>query len=107
MANTSSSCTHKYLITLLVVSLIYFQKPENCDAFQTFGFDMHHRFSDKVKSIMGADNLPEKGTLEYYAVMAHRDKVFRGRGLAQNGGDGSQLLTFANGDQTLQIASLG
>ncbi|KAI3894800.1 hypothetical protein MKX03_000042 [Papaver bracteatum] len=107
MANTSSSCTHKYLITLLVVSLIYFQKPENCDAFQTFGFDMHHRFSDKVKSIMGADNLPEKGTLEYYAVMAHRDKVFRGRGLAQNGGDGSQLLTFANGDQTLQSALLG
>ncbi|RZC85485.1 hypothetical protein C5167_041665 [Papaver somniferum] len=107
MANTSSSCTHKYLITLLVVSLIYFQKPEYCDALQTFGFDMHHRFSDKVKSIMGADDLPEKGTLEYYAVMAHRDKVLRGRGLAQNGGDVSQLLTFANGDQTLQIASLG
>ncbi|RZC93747.1 hypothetical protein C5167_029390 [Papaver somniferum] len=103
----ASSSSHKYLMTLLLVFSAYTQELNNCDAFQTFGFDMHHRFSDQVKSIMGSDNLPEKGSLGYYAAMVHRDKAFHGRALAENDDDNSQLLTFSNGTETLLLSSLG
>ncbi|KAI3971470.1 hypothetical protein MKW92_033641 [Papaver armeniacum] len=98
------SCTHKCLIiTFLSVFSMYFQNAMICDSFQTFDFEMHHRFSDQVKAIMGADNLPEIGSREYYAAMAHRDKVFHGRALAE---DNSKLLTLSNGE-TSHIASFG
>ncbi|MCL7048786.1 hypothetical protein MKW94_020778 [Papaver nudicaule] len=99
-----SSCTLKYLFTLLLVFSMYIQNARNCNAFQTFGFEVHHRFSEQVKAIMGGDNLPEIGSREYYAAIAHRDKIFRGRALADD--DDSKLLTFSN-DQTAHIASLG
>ncbi|KAI3995680.1 hypothetical protein MKX01_031453 [Papaver californicum] len=108
MASSSScSCSRKYLITLLLVFSMYLQELKNCNAFETFGFEMHHRFSDQVKRIMGVDNLPEKGSLEYFAAMVLRDKVFRGRALAGNDDDDndSKWLTFSDGNKTLQ--SLG
>ncbi|KAI3962549.1 hypothetical protein MKW92_030441 [Papaver armeniacum] len=98
MASSACSCIHDYLITtlLLVFSLMYFQNVKNCDALQTFGFEMHHRYSDQVKSILGGDNLPEIGSREYYAAMAHRDIVFHGRALAESDDDDSKLLTLFN-----------
>ncbi|KAI3871401.1 hypothetical protein MKW98_024570 [Papaver atlanticum] len=104
---SSCSCSRKYLITLLLVLSMYIQELKNCNAFQTFGFEMHHRYSDQVKSILGGDSLPEKGNLEYYAAMVHRDKVFRGRGLAETDDDDFKLLTFLGGNQTFHLASLG
>ncbi|KAI3962546.1 hypothetical protein MKW92_030438 [Papaver armeniacum] len=104
---SSCSCSRIYLTTLLLVFSMYIQEFKYCNAFQTFGFQMHHRYSDQVKSIMGGDNLPEKGNLEYYAAMVHRDKVFRGRGLAETDDGDSKLLTFSDGNQTFHIASLG
>ncbi|KAI3971469.1 hypothetical protein MKW92_033640 [Papaver armeniacum] len=97
MASSSlCSSTHKYLIILLLVFSISFQKVKNCNALQTFGFEVHHRFSDKVKSIMGSDNLPEIGSREYHAAMAHRDKLIHGRALAENDGDDPKVLTLSN-----------
>ncbi|XP_026418239.1 aspartyl protease family protein 1-like [Papaver somniferum] len=105
--SSRSSCTRKYVVTLLLVFSTNIQKITNCNAFQTFGFEMHHRYSDQVKSIMGGDNLPEKGSLQYYTAMVHRDKVFRGRALAENNEDNSKLLTFSEGNQSFYLPLLG
>lgn len=70
------------------------------------GFALHHRFSDPVRrwAESRAKNLPggwpEKGTVEYYAVLAGHD---RGRALS----GAAPALTFSNGNATLQISSLG
>ncbi|KAI3926373.1 hypothetical protein MKX01_032561 [Papaver californicum] len=97
------SCPQKYLTTVLLVFFLYFQ---NCNAFQTFGFEMHHRFSDEVRGIMAGDNLPEIGSREYYAAMAHRDTVFRGRALAENDDDDSKLLTLSDSETSASLGSL-
>ncbi|KAK2991894.1 hypothetical protein RJ640_011583, partial [Escallonia rubra] len=76
------------------------------DAFGTFGFDIHHRYSDPVKGILDLDGLPEKGSTHYYAAMAHRDRLFHGRRLA-GGSVESELLTFSGGNETYRISSLG
>ncbi|KAI3871407.1 hypothetical protein MKW98_024576 [Papaver atlanticum] len=106
MASSFSCCSSKYLFTLFLVFSMCFQNAKNCNAFQTFDFEIHHRFSDQVKAIMGADNLPEIGSLEYYAAMAHRDKVFHGRALSENDDD-SKLLTLSHGADASYIDSLG
>ena len=31
-----------------------------------------------IKQILGFDGLPEKGSIEYYVAMAHRDRIIRG-----------------------------
>ncbi|KAL2348645.1 hypothetical protein Fmac_002645 [Flemingia macrophylla] len=73
-------------------------------ALHSFGFDVHHRFSDTVKGILGVDQFPDKGTREYYVAMAHRDRVFRGRHLAS----GYQTpLTFEPTNETYQIGAFG
>ncbi|KAI3865953.1 hypothetical protein MKX03_036812 [Papaver bracteatum] len=105
MASSFSCCSSKYLFTLFLVFSVSFQNAKNCNAFQTFDFEIHHRFSDQVKAIMGGDNLPEIGSLEYYAAMVHRDKLFHGRALAEN--DDSKLLTLSDGVEASYIASLG
>ncbi|KAF5462945.1 hypothetical protein F2P56_018907 [Juglans regia] len=71
-----------------------------------FGFDIHHRFSDPVKGILSLDGLPERGSVEYYAAMSHRDRLIRGRHLAASDGQTSPL-TFVNGNETAMIGSLG
>lgn len=77
----------------------------SCYGFGTFGFDIHHRYSDPVKGILALDDLPDKGTLQYYASMAHRDRLIHGRRLAT--ADNSTPLTFFDGNETIRISSLG
>ncbi|KAJ9703813.1 hypothetical protein PVL29_005190 [Vitis rotundifolia] len=71
---------------------------------------MHHRFSEPVKKWsegagngFPAGNWPAKGSFEYYAELAHRDRVLRGRRLSEIDG----LLTFSDGNSTVRISSLG
>ena len=78
---------------------------ESCYGLGIFGFDIHHRLSDPVKGILGIlDDVPQKGSPEYYAAMAHRDRMFRGRRLAA---DHHTPLTFAAGNDTYQIPAFG
>ncbi|KAA8547544.1 hypothetical protein F0562_003973 [Nyssa sinensis] len=78
---------------------------KSCDGFGTFGFDIHHRYSDPVKGILDLDGLPEKGSLEYYTAMAHRDRLIHGRRLADT--VDPKPLAFAYGNETFRIPSLG
>uniref|UniRef100_A0A5B7A4H9 Putative aspartic proteinase-like protein 1 n=1 Tax=Davidia involucrata TaxID=16924 RepID=A0A5B7A4H9_DAVIN len=89
-----------YLVLLILV-----WGSQRCDGFGTFGFDIHHRYSDPVKGILDLHGLPEKGTLDYYTAMAHRDRLIRGRRLADT--VDSTPLTFADGNETYRISSLG
>ncbi|POO00801.1 Aspartic peptidase [Trema orientale] len=72
-----------------------------------FSFKMHHRFSDPVKKwseVAGKlSPPPERGTFEYYAELADRDRLLRGRKLS--GTDGP--LAFSEGNSTFRINSLG
>lgn len=69
---------------------------------------MHHRFSDPVKGVLAVDRLPEKGSLEYYKVMALRDRAIHGRRLAASSSAGNQtVLTFSSGNETFLSPSLG
>ncbi|KAL3527250.1 hypothetical protein ACH5RR_011906 [Cinchona calisaya] len=76
---------------------------QSCEASGIFGFDIHHRYSDPVKSVLNLDGLPEKYSLDYYAAMAHRDRFIRRRHLA----DSTTPLSFIDGNDTLRINSLG
>ncbi|KAL4645574.1 hypothetical protein ACB092_02G243600 [Castanea dentata] len=96
---TSSSCT-----LLVILLLLLGLSGQSCNGLGTFGFDIHHRFSDTVKAILGADGLPEKGSVEYYAAMARRDRIIQGRHLAA--GNNQSPLTFANGNNTLTDPNL-
>ncbi|KAI3871396.1 hypothetical protein MKW98_024565 [Papaver atlanticum] len=49
---SSCSCSRKYLITVLLVFSLYFQNVNNCNAFQTSSFEMHHRFSDGFSMVV-------------------------------------------------------
>ncbi|XP_019422081.1 PREDICTED: aspartyl protease family protein 1-like [Lupinus angustifolius] len=91
-------------ISLLLLLLLVSLASQSCNGLNSFGFDIHHRFSDPVKGIMEIDMLPQKGTSEYYVAMAHRDRIFRGRRLA---GDHQTPLTFAAGNSTYEIANFG
>ncbi|XP_010266039.1 PREDICTED: aspartyl protease family protein 1-like [Nelumbo nucifera] len=100
----ASFSTCKFLLLLLLFLLIFALGSQTCHGFGTFGFDIHHRFSDAVKEILPVDDLPETGSLEYYSALTHRDRFIRGRGLASND---NQSLTFVNGNTTFRISSLG
>ncbi|KAK4393891.1 Aspartyl protease family protein 1 [Sesamum angolense] len=71
---------------------------------------MHHRFSAPVKewyhrSRTGllVHNWPEKGSVEYYVLLASHDRTIHRRALS--GSDGA--LTFSEGNSTFRISSLG
>ncbi|EPS72692.1 aspartyl protease family protein, partial [Genlisea aurea] len=66
------------------------------------GFDVHHRYSDTVVEFLSSDGLPEKGSLDYYAAVAHRDRLFNDRRLGS-----ISTLTFGGGNETFRINSLG
>ncbi|EOA23813.1 hypothetical protein CARUB_v10017028mg [Capsella rubella] len=58
---------------------------QRCESAGKFSFEVHHIFSDAVKQNLGFGDLaPEKGSLEYFKVLAHRDRFIRGRGLVSN-----------------------
>ena len=90
---------------MLLLLLLLGLSSQSCYGLETFGLDIHHRFSDTVKAILGADGLPEKGSVEYYAAMARRDRIIQGRHLAASNNQQSPL-TFANGNNTLTDPSL-
>lgn len=94
-------------LILLLVGLI-FVGSRLIDAFGTFGFDIHHRYSDPVKGILDIDDhqLPQMGSVDYYSAMAHRDRIFHGRRLAGAGAVESSLA-FIDGNDTYQLPSLG
>ncbi|KAL8028848.1 hypothetical protein ABFX02_14G188100 [Erythranthe guttata] len=75
------------------------------EAFGTFGFDIHHRYSDTVKEYLNLDGLPEKGTVDYYTAMAHRDQLLHDRRLAAST---KPVLTFYSsvGNETYYISNL-
>ncbi|KAG6775659.1 hypothetical protein POTOM_019148 [Populus tomentosa] len=100
---------HKFPFLFL---LFLFVLIESCSGFGTFGFDIHHRLSDPVKGMFGADGLlPVKDSVPYFQVMAQRDRVIHGRRLAtSSGGDNTTNktpLTFYYGNETFRIDSLG
>ncbi|KAH6784590.1 Eukaryotic aspartyl protease family protein [Perilla frutescens var. hirtella] len=72
--------------------------------------EMHHRFSDQVKQWsrrsgtgFPVNNWPEKGSVEYYSLLASHDIAIRRRSLSSSGGS----LTFSDGNTTFRISSLG
>ncbi|RVX16643.1 Aspartyl protease family protein 1 [Vitis vinifera] len=91
---------------VLVVVLISGWVSQICYGLGTFGFDMHHRFSDPVKGILDVDDLPEKLSLQYYKAMAHRDWVIHGRRLSTSD-EVKPPLTFSDGNETYRLSSLG
>lgn len=77
-----------------------------CVDARVFTFTMHHRYSEPVKkwshTAAGIPS-PEKGTVEYYAELADRDRFLRGRKLSQF----DPGLAFSDGNSTFRISSLG
>ncbi|KAL3525229.1 hypothetical protein ACH5RR_013601 [Cinchona calisaya] len=71
----------------------------------TFGFDMHHSYSDSVKSILDLDgSLPERYSFDYYSATAHRDRLIRGRHLSTTP---TSPLTFIAGNDTHHVNTPG
>ncbi|XP_039054570.1 aspartyl protease family protein 1-like isoform X2 [Hibiscus syriacus] len=72
-----------------------------------FTFKMHHLFSEPVKNWSNStgklSHWPAKGSFEYYAVLAHRDRLLRGRKLS----DINATLSFSDANSTFRISSLG
>ena len=54
---------------MLLLLLLLGLSSQSCYGLETFGLDIHRRFSDTVKEILGTDGLPEKGSAENYASM--------------------------------------
>ncbi|KAL9142680.1 hypothetical protein ABFS82_14G186500 [Erythranthe guttata] len=91
---------------LILIAFACWFNAKSGEAFgTTFGFDIHHRYSDTVKEFLNLDGLPEKGTVDYYTAMAHRDHFLKGRRLATT--TTNPPITFFGGNETLQIPSLG
>lgn len=96
---------HRWLCISLLLLLLLSLASQSCHALHSFGFDIHHRFSDPVKEILGVHDLPDKGTRQYYVAMAHRDRIFRGRRLAA--AVHHSPLTFVPANETYQIGAFG
>ncbi|XP_071731241.1 aspartyl protease family protein 1-like isoform X2 [Rutidosis leptorrhynchoides] len=98
-----------YNSVLILIGLIFlFSKL--IDGFGTYGYDIHHRYSDPVKGILDIDDhdLPKMGSLDYYSAMAHRDRIFHGRRLAGAGDPTVESsLAFLDGNVTYELPSLG
>lgn len=97
------------LCKLIIIFLILNYGLRSCNG-RIFSFEMHHRFSEPFQkwseaagALSPAGNLPEKGTFEYYAELADRDRLLRGRKLSEADGP----LAFSGGNSTIQISSLG
>ncbi|CAE6075859.1 unnamed protein product [Arabidopsis arenosa] len=96
----------RQVFVLLSVLVVIFWGLERCEASGKFSFEVHHMFSDAVKQTLGFDDLvPENGSLEYFKVLAHRDRFIRGRGLASNNEE--TPLTFIRSNLTLALNFLG
>ncbi|XP_058098306.1 aspartyl protease family protein 1 isoform X2 [Magnolia sinica] len=99
--------SHDFLLFSFVISLSAFAwAPRPSDGLSTFGFDLHHRFSDTVKRWAGfrADEWPDKGTFDYYTALADHDRILHGRHLSSR--NDNQTLTFYDGNTTISTGSL-
>ncbi|KAI4318971.1 hypothetical protein MLD38_032623 [Melastoma candidum] len=90
------------LLTLLL--LFSSSVTRRCLAFGSFGFQIHHRFSDPLPGFLSVDRFPERSTAPYYSALVGHDRSLHGRRLVQS--DPSSL-TFADGNETTQFSSLG
>ncbi|ANM65004.1 Eukaryotic aspartyl protease family protein [Arabidopsis thaliana] len=68
----------------------------------SLSFEIHHRFSEQVKTVLGGHGLPEMGSLDYYKALVHRD---RGRQLTSNNNN-QTTISFAQGNSTEEISFL-
>ncbi|KAI8541102.1 hypothetical protein RHMOL_Rhmol08G0036700 [Rhododendron molle] len=103
MAFYGHHSSYRFLLITTLSIILY--ESQSSDGLGNFGFDIHHRYSDQVKRILDADGLPEMGSVEFYAAMAHRDRLVRQRKLAATAP--SAPLTFLGGNDTYRIRSLG
>ncbi|XP_061998746.1 aspartyl protease family protein 1-like [Rosa rugosa] len=97
-----ASSINSTLLPLLLVFVLGLAC-RSCNGFGAFEFDFYHRLSDPVTGILGYDELPQKGSPEYYATMTHRDRLIRGRHL----GETTTPLTFVYGNDTYRIGAFG
>ncbi|KAL6513311.1 hypothetical protein OROGR_020797 [Orobanche gracilis] len=88
---------------LMLTAFVCWINAYSSEAFGTFGLDIHHRYSDTVKDFLDVDGLPEKGSLDYYASMAHRDQLFKARRLATAAATTSPILSFLGANQTFRL----
>ncbi|KAL8028856.1 hypothetical protein ABFX02_14G188600 [Erythranthe guttata] len=90
---------------LMVIAFACWINAKISKAFGTFGFDIHHRYSDTVKQSLNGDGLPEEGTIDYYNALAHRDQVIMGRRLAATS---TPILTFysVDGNETYSVTAI-
>lgn len=93
--------------SLMLIAFTFWINAKPSQAFGTFGFDIHHRYSDTVKDFLDHDGLPEKGTLDYYSAMAHRDHLLNARRLATSPSSAPITFLGVNGNETFQLNSLG
>ncbi|XP_048334943.1 aspartyl protease family protein 1 isoform X2 [Ziziphus jujuba] len=105
MVSARNTISHSFTFVCYLL-IVLFWGSSSCYGFGTFGFDVHHRFSDPVKGILGFDELPEKGSLAYYAAMAHRDNLIKRRHLQTNV-DQTAPLIFNYGNETYRIPAFG
>ncbi|KAK3224397.1 hypothetical protein Dsin_011422 [Dipteronia sinensis] len=92
-------------VSVCLLSLLCLSYASCCFGFGTFGFDIHHRYSDSVKKILDVDNLPEKGSFRYYSDLAGRDRLIHGRRLATE--NDQTPVTFLYGNDTYRLSLLG
>nr|XP_016450921.1 PREDICTED: aspartyl protease family protein 1-like [Nicotiana tabacum] len=98
----NSCCTSTFTVRVIVLMVLALQL-HNSEAFGTFGFDIHHRYSDPVKGILDPQRLPQKGSIEYYSAWTQRDHR-----LADTGDPTPVSVTFARGgNKTVLLSSLG
>ncbi|KAL9142664.1 hypothetical protein ABFS82_14G184900 [Erythranthe guttata] len=99
-----SSVIGSYWLMLIVFTC--WINAKSGETFGTFGFDIHHRYSDTVKEFLNTDRLPEKGTFDYYTAMAHRDHLFKARRLASASAK-PPVMTFFGGNESYYVNELG
>ncbi|OIT34319.1 PREDICTED: aspartyl protease family protein 1-like [Nicotiana attenuata] len=103
----NSSCTSNFMVSVLFLVVLGLQLHRN-EAFGTFGFEIHHRYSDPVNGILDLYQLPQKGSIEYYSAWTQRDHLIKRRRLAGTGGPTPAPVTFAGGgNKTVLLSSLG
>ncbi|KAG2696526.1 hypothetical protein I3760_07G062500 [Carya illinoinensis] len=101
-------CFFKLLLLLLIFLISFLGAHCSSRGGRIFSFKMHHRFSDPVKKFSETAGsrlspAPAKGSIEYYADLADRDRILRGRKLSEL----HEPLAFSDGNSTLRISSLG
>ncbi|PHT83103.1 hypothetical protein T459_11546 [Capsicum annuum] len=97
-------CASNFMVLIFLLALQLHK------AFGTFGFDIHHRYSDAVKgTILDLHWLPQKGSIQYYSAWTQRDRHIISRRLTGTIDPAPVTpLTFSGGgSKTVLLSSLG